>query len=195
MGLHKVHNGLDFRLGVSFGSTIGLWAGVTAGTSTCNVNQKWNCKSKESANCSHTTTGHLSPQILILKSKLTTVYHTYPHMPVIELSLHYHKQWVVKLGNCAAAQYGVKKLALWHHLVTVLSKGCQTTLQVTKILSVLMWSRERCGILREPPVQLQEQNLTSKTCIPVPVGIDSHAAGTRVGLPGLAPHAVLETSE
>lgn len=36
--LHKVHNGLDLRLGISAGSMVGLGAGVAAGTRFCTTN-------------------------------------------------------------------------------------------------------------------------------------------------------------
>lgn len=35
VGLHKVHNGPDLRLGVSPGSAVGLGAGVATGTGSC----------------------------------------------------------------------------------------------------------------------------------------------------------------
>lgn len=38
VGLHKVHNGLDLRLGISTGSMVGLGAGAAAGTSSCTTN-------------------------------------------------------------------------------------------------------------------------------------------------------------
>lgn len=40
---------------------------------------------------------------------------------------------------------------------------------------------------------IKRRHITSKTSVPVPVGVDSHTAGARVGLPGLTPHTVLET--